>query len=29
MENLKLAEGKEIIATFKATSIHVVRKKKN
>jgi tungstate transport system ATP-binding protein len=27
LENLKLGEGKGIIATFKATSIHVVKKK--
>jgi tungstate transport system ATP-binding protein len=27
LENLKLEEGKEIIATFKATSIHVVKKR--
>ena len=27
LENLKLEEGKEVIAAFKATSIHVVKKK--
>jgi tungstate transport system ATP-binding protein len=27
LENLSLTEGKEVVASFKATSIHVVRKK--
>jgi tungstate transport system ATP-binding protein len=27
LENLSLTEGKEVFASFKATSIHVVRKK--
>jgi len=27
LENLKLAEGKEVIASFKATSIQVVKKR--
>jgi len=27
LENLALKEGKEMVASFKATSIHVVRKK--
>ncbi len=28
LEDLALKEGKEVVATFKATSIHVVRKKR-